>query len=126
MFGDNGALGFQLEVYRWEDHFRRMRDDRRARIEENHSTTIVARYNDLVVRFNNLLDASQQTARQADRLRDELAARDQEIADLKRRMANAEAQSADACDSLARSSAYYRERALAAEDQLKALRSRQP
>ena len=125
MFGDTGALSFQLELYRWEDHFQRMRDLREARIEQSNSAILRAHYNDLVDRFNRLLNVSEETAQAADRLQDHVRQKDREIADLREQLASAKAEIQHVREVWAGSSAEYARRMYAAEDALKELRSQQ-
>ena len=129
---DASGLGFQLSMYRlidsWEES-RRIKEDGRNAYNLTAMTInydrLAGRYNDLVGRFNNLLDASQKTVRQAEQLQEQLTAREQEIAALRWKMANSEAQADGAYESLERSYTDYKERALAAEAELAALRSQQ-
>ena len=123
---DASGIGFQLSMYRlidsWEES-RRIKEDGRNAYNLTAMTinydNLAGRYNDLVVRFNNLLDISQQVERV-------LASRDQEIADLNRRLAEAQAEIQEIKGLATRTLHYYTDRMYQAEDELKALRSQQP
>jgi predicted RNase H-like nuclease (RuvC/YqgF family) len=135
VFGSNdlSGLGAQLAHYRmlddWEEARRIKEDGRNA-----HNLTamtinydnLAGRYNDLVVRFNDLLDGSQKAARHADQLQDEVANRDREIADLNRRLAEAQAEIQEVKGLATRTVNYYSVQLNQAEDELKMLRSQQP
>ena len=126
---DASGIGFQLSMYRlidsWEEA-RRIKEDGRNAYNLTAMTinydNLAGRYNDLVVSFNTLLDTSQQ----ADRM---LASRDQEIADLRQKLAESQARSAylqDAWSTTIDLKKRYMGRALDAEAELRTLRSRQP
>ena len=125
MFGDTGALSFQLELYRWEDHFQRMRDLREARIEQSDSAILRAHYNGLVDRFNRLLNISEETAQAADRLQAQVRQKDREIANLREQLASAKAEVQHVREVWASTGAEFSKRMYAAEDALKELRSQQ-
>ena len=60
MFGDPGlsALSFQLEAYRWEDHFRRVRERKHEAQASDELDFVIAQYNHVVGRYNALLQAN--------------------------------------------------------------------
>ena len=130
---DASGIGFQLSMYRlidsWEES-RRIKEDGLNAYNLTAMTinydNLAGRYNDLVVRFNNLLDGSQKAARQADQLQEEVANRDREIADLNQRLAEAQTEIWDVRDKWARTSADMTDRLYNAEAELAALRSQQP
>ena len=127
MFGTDGVsgLGVQLATYRmldsWEEA-RRIRDDG---VNSSNLVVVTMNYNELVERFNQLMDVAEKAARMADSLQSQLAARDQEIADLKQQLAAANAETLEVRQKWASSDTSLINRLWAAEDELKVLRSRQ-
>lgn len=93
MFSDPAvsALGFQLEVYRWEDHWRRMRE-----IRENNNNLavahaqldwVVAQHNELVGRYNKLVTALNQMANHVRSLESGIQNCEARTAELQRQLA---------------------------------------
>ena len=131
MYHDNGTagLGFQLAMYRFldgVDEARRIRDEgNRVGIAHAQLDWMIAKHNDLVDRFNRLLNVSEETAQTADRLQNQARQKDREIADLREQLAAAKAEIQDVREVWARTGAELRKRVYAAEDALKELRSQQ-
>ena len=130
MFGDAGVLSFQLDSYRWEDHLRRMRDIREKDFEQDTAAIVVAQYNDLVHRYNALAEAALKAGRDADAskvLADaaelQVIVLDREVSDLKQQLAAAAYDLESSHTFWKKEADYYENRALAAESELKALRS---
>jgi hypothetical protein len=128
MFGTDefSGLGVQLATYRMLDSWdeaRRIRDDG---VNSTHLAVVTMKYNELVDRFNQLMDVAEHAARMADSLQGRVAARDQEIAELNQQLADAKAETLDVRGKWARTNAYYMDRMYKAEDELRALRSQQP
>jgi predicted RNase H-like nuclease (RuvC/YqgF family) len=106
MFSDAAAalsaLSFQLETYRWEDHVRRMR----ALNQETNSLAVanarldyvIAQYDALARRFNELVNAVNEFAPQFEELQQhvqiqqrELQAKDTRIAELEEQLQDSRA-----------------------------------
>lgn len=55
-YGALAALSTQLEIYRWGDHYQQMREIHRANAEADlFHQQMIAAYNSVVQKFNNLL-----------------------------------------------------------------------
>lgn len=85
MFSDPGlsALSLQLEIYRWEDHFDRMRTLNR---EANSLAAanaqldwVIREYNGLAQRFNGLWNAVRDTMPKVGELEQRIQAQEQEL-----------------------------------------------
>ena len=133
MYGDTGVLSFQLDMYRWEDHLRRMQDIRQQSAEQDQMELVVSQYNDLVQRYNALGEAGQKTKLALDAAQGKItslltgaASKDAEINRLNEKLFETEQGRAVTSNYLQRaikSEEDYMARALAAEAELKALRS---
>jgi peptidoglycan hydrolase CwlO-like protein len=105
----------------WEQA-RRSRDDG---VNSSNLAVVTMKYDELAERFNQLMGVAEHAARMADSLQSQVAARDQEIAELKQQLADAKAETLDVRGKWARTNAYYMDRMYKAEDELRALRSQQ-
>ena len=130
MSNDTGALSFQLDMYRWEDHVQRMQGIRESDGEQYTAESGVAEYNDLVHRYNMVAEAGLKAAQTADASQArvgeaevELLSKDREIANLKQQLANAAYDLERSHAFWEKEADYYRDRAFAAEAELKELRS---
>jgi hypothetical protein len=105
----------------WEQA-RRIRDDG---VNSSNLAVVTMKYHELAERFNQLMGVAEHASRMADSLQSQVAARDQEIAELKQQLADAKAETLDVRGKWARTNAYYMDRMYKAEDELQAFRSQQ-
>ena len=130
MLGDSSALSFQLDMYRWEDHVRRLRDVRERNAEQDSTDVVIAQYNDLVQRYATLAEAALKAGQAADASQDRVVAaeaqislRGRELADLKQRQTTKNYELESSIEFWIRETEHYKARALAAEAELAELRS---
>ncbi|MGH7222913.1 MAG: hypothetical protein ACRELF_06780 [Gemmataceae bacterium] len=92
-YGALAALSSQLEIYRWEDHYQQMREIRRANAQADliHQQMIAA-YNSVVQKFNNLLS---EVERYEEEMKSLLTERDQRIAELEQELTDLRAAKAE-------------------------------
>ena len=130
MDGDTSGLGFQLAMYRWEDNMRLARAGRLRQADDEAARLIVAQYDDLVNRYNALAQEALKAGRIADARASaaeaQISSKNREIAELRQRLHKAEQEIELALDEMqeaGKSAKHYISRALAAEAELKELRS---
>jgi hypothetical protein len=120
------GLGVQLATYRMLDSWEEARQIRDDGVNSYNLTVVTMKYNELVGRFNQLIDSAEHVAQVADGLQSQLVARDQEIADLKQQLAAAHVETFEVRQKWASSDTSLINKLWAAEDELKALRSQRP
>ena len=83
-------IGTQLEIYRWEDHFRRMRENEQfseLQFRRFSEADMRGRYNGLVSDYNKLLGEAKWLFGECTRISDEAGRRGQRIAELEQELA---------------------------------------
>ncbi len=120
-----GVLGVQLATYRMLDDWKRARQIRDDGVISYNLTVVTMKYNELVGRFNQLMDSAEHVAQVADSLQSQVVACDQEIVDLKQQLTAAKAETLEVRQKWASSDTSLLNKLWVAEDELKALRSQQ-
>ena len=100
MLSDPGlsALGFQLELYRWEDHWRRMRENKQfseLQLRRFSEADLRRHHNELVSDYNKLLGEAKWLVGECTRISDEAERRGQRIAELEQELAELRAAKAE-------------------------------
>ena len=83
-------VGTQLEIYRWGDHFRRMRENEQfseLQFRRFSEADMRGRYNGLVCDYNKLLGEAKWLFGECTRISDEAGRRGQRIAELEQELA---------------------------------------
>ena len=91
-------IGTQLEIYRWEDHFRRMREtDQFSELQFRRlsEADLRRRYNGLVCDYNKLLGEAKWLFSECTRISDEAGLRGQRIDELEQELAELRAAKAE-------------------------------
>ena len=91
-------VGTQLEIYRWEDHFRRMRENEQfseLQFRRFSEADMRGRYNGLVCDYNKLLGEAKWLFGECTRISDEAGRRGQRIAELEQELAELRAAKAE-------------------------------
>ncbi len=92
-YGALAALSTQLEIYRWGDHYQQMREIHRANAEADlFNQQMIAAYNGVVQKFNNLLS---DVERYDEEMKSLLFERDRKITELERELAEVRASKAE-------------------------------
>jgi hypothetical protein len=88
---DTAGVGFQLAMYRFLDSMKEARRIEEQSIAQTQYDWLLAKHNDLVARYNKLLNMGLHAARVADSRWDQLVERDQRIAELEAQLAATQA-----------------------------------